>query len=254
MLLSEPPPTPYDLHFRIGPVPVRVHPLFWVVSLVLGISGSNPDGWRLVIWVGTVFVSILVHELGHIVAMRAYGETGHIVLHGFGGLAISDRIAAWGRGRTPGAQIVISLSGPIAGFLLSLAVAGVLLVGGGSLELTPWGMIKRIVVPDGVSRYVGEVVLYFWTIGLVWGALNLCPIYPLDGGQIARELFQLHDARRGIIQSLWLSVFTCATLALLAWTRWNLPFFGFFCIYLGVMNYMAIQELTGRGFGGGPRW
>ena len=39
----------------------------------------------------------------------------------------------------------------------------------------------------------------------LWGLINLLPIYPLDGGQISRELFTLRESANGIIQSLQLS-------------------------------------------------
>ena len=42
-------------------------------------------------------------------------------------------------------------------------------------------------------------------VNILWGLVNLLPIYPLDGGQIARELFTLGNPRAGIIQSLQLS-------------------------------------------------
>ena len=36
--------TPYDLRFRLLGVPVRVHPWFWVISALLGSSGSRRSG------------------------------------------------------------------------------------------------------------------------------------------------------------------------------------------------------------------
>ena len=35
-MLSEPQPSPYDLHFRLFGTPVRVHPFFWLFSAILG--------------------------------------------------------------------------------------------------------------------------------------------------------------------------------------------------------------------------
>ena len=51
-----------------------------------GLSG-NQKPVDMLFWVGAVFVSILVHELGHALAARAYGWEPWITLHGFGGLA-----------------------------------------------------------------------------------------------------------------------------------------------------------------------
>lgn len=36
MFLLAPTPTPLDLCFRLGDIPVRVHPSFWLFSAVLG--------------------------------------------------------------------------------------------------------------------------------------------------------------------------------------------------------------------------
>jgi len=35
MLLLEPGHTPYDLHFRVFGIPVRVHPMFWLVGAIV---------------------------------------------------------------------------------------------------------------------------------------------------------------------------------------------------------------------------
>src|SRR5437588_5537594 len=40
MLIGEPPPTQADLHFRLLGFPVRIHPFFWVTTLILGMGGG----------------------------------------------------------------------------------------------------------------------------------------------------------------------------------------------------------------------
>ena len=116
MLIGEPPRTQGDLNFVLFGFPVRVHPFFWVISLLLGISG-DPKPELVLIWVAAVFVSILVHELGHAFAIRRYGGQAWITLYGMGGLASSNEA-----NRTPKAQILISAAGPAAGFVLAAAV------------------------------------------------------------------------------------------------------------------------------------
>ena len=61
----------------------------------------------LAIWVACVFVSILLHEFGHVWAGKAFGTDGSIVLYSFGGLAIgaSDLRHRWQR-------VVVYLAGP----------------------------------------------------------------------------------------------------------------------------------------------
>src|SRR5262245_17621863 len=94
-LFAEPQPTNYDLHFRVAGVPVRVHPLFWLVTVILGAGGGRFDPVPVGLWVVAVFISILVHELGHVAAFRYYGVGSHVVLHAFGGLAVADSEVGW---------------------------------------------------------------------------------------------------------------------------------------------------------------
>jgi stage IV sporulation protein FB len=72
-----PPPTRFDLRFSILGFPVRVHPLFWVIALLLG-SGSG-NLFYMLLWVIGVFISILIHELGHALAFRRYGQEAEII-------------------------------------------------------------------------------------------------------------------------------------------------------------------------------
>jgi hypothetical protein len=96
MFLAEPPQTQYDLHFRVAGIPVRVHPLFWLVGVILGLRGADTEapgnaGIDLLIWVGVLFFSILIHELGHAVTMQRFGQAARIVLYMMGGLATPDK-------------------------------------------------------------------------------------------------------------------------------------------------------------------
>src|SRR5512142_1497159 len=123
MLFQSPPPTPYDLRFNLAEIPVRVSPTFWLIAILFGISGSL---LLLPIWVLVVFVSILIHELGHAFAFRRYGQRSRIVLHFAGGLTIPEPVS-WGStyanvGLTPNQQIFISIAGPGAGFLFAALI------------------------------------------------------------------------------------------------------------------------------------
>ena len=72
-------PTPFDLKFSIFGIPVRVHPLFWLVSVIMQWNVHDPR--TTLIWVVCVFVSILIHELGHALTAKSYGWPPHIVLY-----------------------------------------------------------------------------------------------------------------------------------------------------------------------------
>ena len=89
VFFAEPQRTSYDLNFRLFGVPVRVHPFFWLAMLLLG-TNSETTPKEALVWVVAAFVSILVHEFGHVAAITYFGSRCHVVLHGFGGLAIDD--------------------------------------------------------------------------------------------------------------------------------------------------------------------
>jgi membrane-associated protease RseP (regulator of RpoE activity) len=243
VILSEPPQTQYDLNFRLLGIPVRVHPLFWLVALLLGVRG-NQEALPMLIWIGVVFVSILVHELGHALTARWYGWEPHITLHSFGGLA-SYRPTY----RSPQAQILITLAGPGAGFLFAALVVG-LIAASGHRPTPGW---PDVILPVVFERYKSQamnlLLVDLLYVNTFWGLVNLLPIYPLDGGQIAQEVFGIVNPRDGLRQSLWLSVIVAAVAGVLAYARLHDLFLAIFLGYMAYASYMTLQAYFGPGGG-----
>ena len=71
--------TPYDLRFQLLGIPVRDPSLVLAGRGHAGLAGPRTSPVVL-IWVGCVFVSILVHEYGHGLTARAFGSPPSIVL------------------------------------------------------------------------------------------------------------------------------------------------------------------------------
>ncbi|MBI3410787.1 MAG: site-2 protease family protein [Planctomycetes bacterium] len=170
----------------------------------------------LLVWVAIVFVSVLVHEMGHILMGRYFGSRGHIILTGFCGLAVgsSELPERWQRN-------AVSLAGPGAGFLLAAVVAGVYGLVNPDVALALLGSLIHVQVsigPDTVipSELVWSTLYLTLWINIFWGLVNLLPIWPLDGGQISREICQAYRGRDGVRLSLLISLFTAAALAVLA--------------------------------------
>ena len=65
------------------------------------------------------------------------------------------------------------------------------------------------------------------------------PVYPLDGGQIARELFTLGNPRAGVIQSLQLSAGVAVLVALYAISKGSI----YTCAMFGILAYNNFQTL-----------
>jgi stage IV sporulation protein FB len=212
------PRTRFDLSFRLGDVPVRVHPFFWLSAVLLGLYGPGEGADKLIhllIWVGIVFVSVLVHEMGHILMGRYFGSDGHILLTGFCGLAVgsSEVPERWQRN-------LVLLAGPGAGFLFGAAVFGLFWAAYPDMALFVLGSLVGVGVefgPDVVipSAYLWITVFSLLWINLAWGLVNLLPIWPLDGGQICRETCQYFESRDAIRLSLKISIGTAIAFALL---------------------------------------
>lgn len=245
MLFQSPPPTRYDLRFSIAGIPVRVHPLFWLIALLLGSSG---DLLTIPIWIFVVFVSILIHELGHALAFRRYGMDSHIVLHFMGGLTIPQS-TPWGSGwanvaPSPNQQIAISLAGPFAGFVFAaLVIAGVLFSGGTVLTTMLFGFIPlplTPILPFG-GRVPGMLVSMLLWVNIFWGLINLLPVFPLDGGQVARNILIQYDPLDGARKSLWVSVATGGIIALAAFLLLRSVYMAFLFGLLAFQSYQALQ-------------
>jgi membrane-associated protease RseP (regulator of RpoE activity) len=210
VFLAEPALTPYDLRFRLFGVDVRVHPLFWLVSVLLGWPAyERGDAVRgvafLLLWVGCVFVSILLHEFGHVLVGWYFGSKGHIVLYSFGGVAIgsSQLSRRWQR-------IAVLLAGPGIQLVLWAILDSFFLLHRTLYHGVPsqgflWALRN--------SPYVAELIWDLWWINLFWPLLNLLPVYPLDGGQITREIAQAVSPQGGTAFSLGLSMVTAGVLA-----------------------------------------
>lgn len=166
--------------------PVRVHPLFWLVALLLCYQRNIAFGLVLLSTV-CLFLVLLVHEFGHALCGRYYGDRGNrIHLYWMGGVCISER-------QPPGhwPRIFIMLWGPGAGFILGgLAFAALWAVG------TMYGGGLNPFIVKETSPLIIWALKTLVRFSLIWGAVNLLPIYPLDGGQVVRELVAWKAPRR----------------------------------------------------------
>lgn len=214
-------PTPFDLRMHVFRIPVRVHPSFWIIAAALGWHGEEPQ--LTLIWVLCVFVSILVHELGHALVAEALGWRSEILLYAFGGLAFSDRIA----GRTPTRDIFVSIAGPAAQFcmlpFIFLAIWGL-----GTSELP-------------VHPYVYEALSNLVLINLAWPILNLMPVLPLDGGQIMQSFLELFRVRDSASPALVVSIIVGGLLAYTSYTFLR-GMGGILFVILTIMNIQAYQQ------------
>lgn len=227
-MLGIPSATPYDLRFTFLRIPVRVHPLFWLVTAVLGnVGATGVDVTDVLIFVGCAFVSILAHEYGHGLATRAMGYSASIVLYGMGGLCYSD-----GERQRPGHRLVILISGPLAGF----GLAGIAL-------LVAFGAAWRGVDLGPVGS---QAVGVMFTINLFWNILNLLPVWPLDGGQITAVLLGMASPRNGQRWAHVIGLLSAGIMAVVGYLVLQDAFLAIFFGMFAIMNFQILQVLHAK--------
>jgi Zn-dependent protease len=173
-----------SIEFRLLGIPVRIHLWFWFMALWLW-TLDRGEGWAgLLVWVAVVLQGILMHELGHALAGRAFGRTPRIELVALGGITWWEQAEPM----SPGRNLVVSAAGPAVGIFV------------GSLSLVLMDVLQ---IPDpSLGRYLFRSLVW---VNLGWGLLNLLPIMPLDGGNIVAALFDFAAPSRGRLFASYVS-------------------------------------------------
>ena len=176
---------------KIGGIPLKVHPS-WFVILLLATSafaqhyGLNTKIGVPVVWqwgLGFVtalllFVSVLLHELGHsFVAMAQGVKVRSITLFLLGGVASVERECSTAMG-----ALRVAAAGPAVSLVLGFA------------------LMANVHNAAHIAPELGDMVAQLGSLNLVLGLFNLLPGLPLDGGLIVKALvWQVSGSqRRGI--------------------------------------------------------
>ncbi|CAG7631173.1 Stage IV sporulation protein FB [Paenibacillus solanacearum] len=137
----------------------RIHPLFSIVLLLSVLTGYFIE-------IVTLFGIVLIHELGHVAAAKAFGwRVTEVQLLPFGGVAVVEEMG----GVSVWEDIAVALAGPLQNVWMMLV--GWVLTATGILP-AEWGH-------------------YFIQANLLIALFNLMPVLPLDGGKVMRALLSL---------------------------------------------------------------
>ncbi len=168
---------------RVGETRVRVH-----ATLILLLAWYAWEGWQDAGAAGAadelaflvlLFLSVLLHEFGHIFAARHYGiGTPDVLLTPIGGVArianLPDR---------PREELVIALAGPAVTLVIVL-LTGVAV-----------GLRSGFVLPQEFGN-LPLLESLCWT-NLILLVFNLIPAFPMDGGRVLRALLA---SRLGLVR------------------------------------------------------
>jgi Zn-dependent protease len=208
-----------SFQFRLFGIQVNVDLFFLVLAVLIGGRGIRGSLVMLVSWVAIVFASVLLHEMGHALSARLFGQQPFIALHGLGGVTVWRQAGELSAGR----RLLISLAGPSVGIVVGTAA-----------------LVVQALLPNGtVADRVASFVVF---ANLGWGILNLVPMLPLDGGKIMESLFDLLAPGRGARAARYASIVTALLLAPLSWAV------GMYMmvLYCGLAIWSNVSELRRR--------
>lgn len=156
-------------------VRIRVHLLFLLLIALLVFTESplRFDAAGRVLFLGILWGSVLLHELGHsLMARRLHVQVLDITFWPLGGMARFVDFPS-----DPKVELPIALAGPAVNFALAL-----------------------LLVPFAATEGWGRLA---WTVNLALGLFNLVPAFPMDGGRILRALLAF---KLGFLQATEIAV------------------------------------------------
>lgn len=200
-------------------IPIRIHPFFWIFSLLIGWLNSGEFAGAL-IWMAIIFISILVHEAGHAFSAILFGQSVRIELVAFGGLTFrkGPKLPLW-------KDFLVVLAGPLAGALLFLVA---------------YSIYPLIPLRNNLWHYAVQVTV---TVNLVWTILNLIPVQPLDGGRLLGIILEAIFGFKGFKIALVLSVVLGAILSLFFFVSGQL-FLGILFSLLAFESYRSTRFIN----------
>src|SRR5215510_8884881 len=165
--------------FDVGPTAVRIHMTFFLLLAWIGAihwaRGGAPQAIDGVIFIVLLFVSVVLHEFGHVLAARHYGiNTPEITLLPIGGVASLERMP-----EKPSQEIVVALAGPLVTLIIVVVLTLVL---GARFDLTQMAQLEQAqsTMTGRLAAANGALLLF-----------NLIPAFPMDGGRVLRALLAI---------------------------------------------------------------
>ncbi|MBS0584739.1 MAG: M50 family metallopeptidase [Verrucomicrobia bacterium] len=195
---------------------IRIKPLFFLTAALIGFFISRSPG-EILLWIAMIFLSVLVHELGHALTALAFGQRVQIEFTAFGGVTVPS-----GPKLSLGREFVVVFMGPLFGFLMFIAATFV---------------ADIPIVNPGLRHFVQD----FRFITLFWTIMNLLPILPLDGGQLLRITLEKFLGFRARKAALYISILF-STMASVIFFLMGLGWFPMGALFL-IFAFQGVETL-----------
>src|SRR5262249_45819823 len=141
-----------------------------------------------------------------------------------------------------------SAAGPGIQFVLLALIVGAVYATGGKVDARLAGGLPLLIPHGGEltkSFNVAYLIALLMEINLLWPIINLLPVLPLDGGQIALQVLVQQDPWGGTRRALWLSVIAGGVMAVFALLSMHDLFAVFLFGSLAASSYLTLQQMGG---------
>jgi stage IV sporulation protein FB len=206
---------------------------YWLQSLSLGLL------------FGTIlFLSVLLHEFGHVFAARATGGQGEeILLWPLGGLAFvqpPDRL---------GAKLFVAAAGPLVNLSLCLATFWPVYQAGKGTFAAAIHPLQFPALSLSAETLLSDLAVIVFVANWLPLLVNLIPVYPLDGGQMVHATLaeKMGPAGTGVYLRIGFVVAIVAMFAGLMFDNATVVLLGSFVLMMNVQESMQ-HRLMGESY------
>jgi Zn-dependent protease len=157
----------------IAGIPIRLHVSFLLLLAFLGFQyfGSKSQPVAGILLIISLFVCVILHELGHALVAARYGiRTLSITLYPIGGVAALEEMPR------PRQELWVALAGPLVNVAIAVALWGY-------LELAHQAKPTSLLIEPGHS-FVANLTI----ANVLLALFNMLPAFPMDGGRVLRAL------------------------------------------------------------------
>jgi len=169
--------------FKLGTIAginIFIHWTFaMLIAFIVFVNYKNGQNAIQIAWsvlfILSVFVTVVLHELGHALTAKNYNiKTKDITLLPIGGLARLERMP-----EKPMEELIVAIAGPAVNFALAFITHFFI-----SIPQDPEELLAQL--SSGVNA--NNFFLNFYIVNLLLAVFNLIPAFPMDGGRILRAL------------------------------------------------------------------
>ena len=200
----------------------------WIIFVNIQQGANTQQILYSVLFVLTIFVCVVIHELSHSLTARKYGiPTRSITLLPIGGVADLQKMP-----EEPKQEFAVSVAGPLSNIGIAL-VLWIGLLATNNMDLATHDF-------HGITAKNFFMLLLF--ANLLLAGFNLLPAFPMDGGRIFRSLMAIYVSREKATY-IAMNIGKFFAFGLAVWGVFANPFLIFIAIFIFIGAQKEYEQI-----------